>query len=90
LGKKEKAIQAARRAVQLLPVSRDAMIGPGLVVDLATVYAWTSEPELAFEQLATSVKTPGGVTYGNLKLDPAWDPIRRDPCFDKLLSQLAP
>jgi len=29
-------------------------------------------------------------TYGELKLDPAWDPIRHDPRFDELLAQLAP
>ena len=57
---------------------------------LATVYAWTNEPDLAFQELDVSPKTPRGVSYGELKLDPDWDPLRTDPRFNKLLAQLAP
>jgi hypothetical protein len=60
------------------------------MTNLAIVYIRTEEPDLAFQQLAISVKTPGGITYEELKLDPAWDPIRHDPRFDELLAQLAP
>jgi hypothetical protein len=63
---------------------------PSLVTNLALVYAWTNQPELAFQVLAVSVKTPNGILYGDLKLDPAWDPLRKDPRFDKLLAELAP
>jgi hypothetical protein len=44
---------------------------------------------LAFRELAISAKTPAGVHFGELKLDPAWNPIRKDPRFEKLLAQLA-
>jgi len=60
------------------------------VSNLALVYAWANELDLAFQELTISVKTPGGVHYGELKLDPAWDPLREDPRFDKSLMQLAP
>jgi serine/threonine protein kinase len=90
LGRKQGAIQEARRAVEMLPIAKDAMSGPLLMTNLAIVYARTEEPDLAFQQLAISVKTPGGITYGELKLNPAWDPIRHDPRFDELLAQLAP
>lgn len=74
----------------MLPISKDAVEGPPLVSNLALVYAWTNEPNLAFQELTISVKTPGGVFYGELKLDPAWDLLRKDPRFGKLLAQLAP
>ena len=90
LGRKQEAIHEARRAVEILPISEDAESGPPLVSNLAIVYAWTNEPELAFKELDVSVKTPGGMRYGDLKFDPAWDPLRKDPRFDKLLAQLAP
>jgi hypothetical protein len=59
-------------------------------MNLAVVYAWTGELDLAFETLASSAKTPAGIYYGQLKRDPLWDPIRKDPRFEKLLAELAP
>jgi hypothetical protein len=90
LGRKQKAIQEARQATEMLPISKDAVEGPPLVSKLALVYAWTNEPDLAFQELTISIKMPAGVHYGELKLDPAWDPIRTDPRFEKLLAELAP
>jgi hypothetical protein len=90
LGRRHEAIQEARRATEMLPISKDAVEGTPLVSNLAMVYAWTNELDLAFQDLTISVKTPGGVHYGELKLDPAWDPLRNDPRFDKLLAELAP
>jgi hypothetical protein len=52
--------------------------------------AWVGEKNLAFEQLAFSARTPAGVTYGDLKLMPWWDPLRGDPRFEKIVASLAP
>ena len=89
LGNKEEAIRVAKRAVELYPVSQDAREGPSDLNTLATIYAWTGEKDLAFETLFTLVKLPGGLSYGELKLDPAWDNIRDDPRFGELLIQVA-
>ena len=91
LGHKLEALQEAKRAMEMLPVSKDAFDGPALVDNLAIVCALTNEPDLAFQMLNVSIKTPASsITYGELKLDPDWDPIRADSRFDKLLAQLAP
>jgi len=90
LARKEDSIKEARRAVEILPISKDAMDGPGVLANLAVVYAWTGEPDLAFEQLGVLAKTPEGVYYGPLKADQLWTPIRNDPRFEKLLAELAP
>jgi hypothetical protein len=58
--------------------------------NLALVYAWTDELDLAFETLRSLTKVPSGIYYGDLKLDPYWDPLRKDPRFEKLLTELAP
>jgi serine/threonine protein kinase/tetratricopeptide (TPR) repeat protein len=87
LNRKQEAIEEAKRALEMLP---DAIDGPILRCILAGVYAQTKEPDLAFQELDISVKTPRGVSYGDLKLDPEWDPIRTDPRFEELLAQLAP
>jgi len=90
LGNKEDAIREGRRAVELLPVTKDAIIGPLLVQNLALIYAWTGEKDLAFEQLTIAAKLPGFLSYGELRLHPYWDPLRGDPRFDKIVASLAP
>ncbi len=90
LGRKEDAIREGRRACELLPVTKDAMDGPSYITNLAMIYAWTGEKDLALEQLAISAKIPAGVTYGELKLYPQWDSLRGDPRFGKIVASLAP
>jgi serine/threonine protein kinase/tetratricopeptide (TPR) repeat protein len=90
LGQKEAAVAEAKRAVEMLPMSKDALEGPGIVMNLAVVYAWTNEADLAFEILGPLTKTPLGIFYGQLKREPYWDPLRKDPRFEKLLAELAP
>ncbi len=66
------------------------MDGPSIAVNLAVVYAWTNELDLAFEALSGLTKTPNGIFYGDLKLSSYYSPLRKDPRFDKLLAELAP
>jgi hypothetical protein len=90
LNSKELARGEAKRAVEMLPISKDALDGARILMNLAVVYAWTAELDLAFETLASLAKMPAGIYYGQLKREPYWDPLRKDPRFDKLLAELAP
>jgi len=90
LNNKETAISEARRAVEMLPVSKDALTGPEVSLNLAVVYAWTGELDLAFKTLSPLAKIPNGLYYGDLKRDPYWQPLRKDPRYQKLLAELAP
>ena len=90
LGRKEDALREGRRAVELMPVVKDSLDGPALVSNLALIYAWTGERDLAIEQLAIVAKIPCGPTYGELRLNPVWDPLRGDPRFEKIVASLAP
>jgi TolB-like protein/Flp pilus assembly protein TadD len=87
LGRKEDALREGRRAVELLPVTKDVMTGSELLRNLALIYAWTGEKELALDQIAAALQGPGHITYGQLRLHPWWDAIREDPRFDKLLEE---
>ena len=89
LGNKEDAIRESRRAVELLPVTKDAIIGALLVKYLALIYAWTGEKDLALEQLSVAARIPGHLSYGELRLHPYWDPLRGDPRFEKIVASLA-
>ena len=57
---------------------------------LAMIAAWTGDKDLACEQLAVAVRPPSGLSYGELKLLPWWDPLRGDPRFEKIVASLAP
>ena len=90
LGHKEDAIREGRRAVELLPVTKDAIIGAQLVQNLALIYAWTGEKDFALQQLAVATNIPFDLSYGELRLHPYWDPLRGDPRFEKIVTSLAP
>jgi len=62
LNSKEAAIAAAKRAVEIVPVSRDAKDGPGLLTNLAIVYAWSSELDNAFETIYSLTKVPNDIS----------------------------
>lgn len=86
----EQAVLEAKTAVELLPTSVDAMDGPGLEMNLAVVYSWTNQLDLAFEVLSHMTKVPNGIYYGQLKHGPYWYPLREDRRFGELLADLAP
>ncbi len=90
LERKEQAIQEGRRACELLPVSKDAIDGADIAINLAQIYAWTGEKDRAIEQIATVERAPSTLSYGFLKLHPYWDSLRGDPRFEKIVTSLAP
>jgi serine/threonine-protein kinase len=90
LGRKEEALREGRRAVELLPVEKDAINGRRVIAYLATIAGWIGDHNLACEQLAIASHPPSDLNYGELKLLPWWDPMRGDPCFEDIVTSLAP
>jgi TolB-like protein/Flp pilus assembly protein TadD len=90
LGRKDDALREGRRAVELLPVERDAFGGTDMIQFFSVICAWTGEKELALHQLSFVTQIPSSLTYGRLKLHPFWDPLRGDPQFEKIVASQAP
>jgi serine/threonine protein kinase/Tfp pilus assembly protein PilF len=90
LGRKAEAISEGRRAIEMLPVSRDPINGAHLIEYLAVIYAWSGEPELACDQLEIATKIPDTLSYGQLRLSPLWDDLRGNSRFEKIVASLAP
>jgi TolB-like protein/Tfp pilus assembly protein PilF len=90
LGQKEEALREGWRAVELLPVKKDALGGAEIAKYLAVIAAWADDKDLACEQLAIVTGRPSPVSYGQLKLLPFWDPLRGDPRFEEIVASLAP
>ena len=85
LGLKEEAVNEGRKAVESVPESQDAFEGPQATAALAEIYAWVGEYDEAFRLLDHLLKVPNGLTVPTLKLDPIWDPLRKDPRFQTLI-----
>ena len=90
LGRKDEALHEGRRACELLPISKDAIAGTGCAINLAQIYAWTGEKDLAIEQIAAVERVPNELSYGRLKLHPYWDSLRGDLRFEKIVEAVAP
>jgi TolB-like protein/class 3 adenylate cyclase/Flp pilus assembly protein TadD len=90
LGNKDGAIREGRRAVALLPVTKDSINGASAIEFLAMTYAWAGKKDYALSELDNAANIPGWLSYGELRLDPLWDPIRSEPRFQKIIASLAP
>jgi TolB-like protein/Tfp pilus assembly protein PilF len=93
LARKQEALSEGRRAMELAPIAQEAMFGwcPTEVCatrSFAIICAQVGETDLALEQLEALTKTPGGPTYGDLRLDPSWDSLRGDPRFEKIVEEV--
>src|SRR5438552_5402639 len=91
LGRKDDALREGRRALELLPIDRDAFAAPDIMHVFSMICAWTGEKDLACEQLANAAQFPSYLlTYGRLRLLPFWDPLGGDPRFERIVASLAP
>jgi TolB-like protein/Flp pilus assembly protein TadD len=88
LGDTATAFTIVERAAAIF--SKDAMATAVVLVRRARVAVQAGERDLAIQQLAISAQDPIGVSYGDLKLNPLWDPLRGDPRFEKIVASLAP
>ena len=87
LGRKEEAIREGRRASELTPVTKDATNGAEIMHFLGVIYAWTGEKDLAIKQIAATLQVASGLSYGELRLHPFWDPLHGDLRFEKLVEE---
>jgi TolB-like protein/Tfp pilus assembly protein PilF len=90
LGSKEAALREGRRAMELRPLTEDAVDGATVLVSLATIYAWLGDVKSSLDQLDFLVRIPNGLSFGELKYDPVWDAVRGDPRFPAILNELQP
>jgi serine/threonine-protein kinase len=84
LGRKEDALREARRAVELVPISKDALVGADIEIERAAVEARVGETDAAIEHIRHLLSIPCSLSPALLRIDPQWAPLRDDPRFRKL------
>jgi tetratricopeptide (TPR) repeat protein len=85
LGRRSDAAREARRAMELLPLSRDAYGGLYIAWEAAGILAQSGEGEEAVRIVERLLEGPGWHTGHDLRRHPDWDPVRNDPRFNALL-----
>jgi tetratricopeptide (TPR) repeat protein len=93
MGRKQDAIREGHRAVELKPISRDVIDGAVAEAFLAMIYARTGQPDEAIQRIERLLSTPFAVDYcddsitlSDLRTRWEWDPLRKDPRFQKILA----
>jgi len=87
LGEKDAAIAGINRALELLPESKDAFGGPEITQNAAEIYTILGDTDKAVTILDGLFQRPAAITVPLLKLNPIWDPLRKDPRFQALIEK---
>jgi DNA-binding SARP family transcriptional activator/TolB-like protein len=86
LGRSAEAVREGQRAVDLVPISKDAEWAGYLHANLARIYVLLGERDNAVDELKIVLSRPGPLSAGWLRADPFWDPLRKSPRFQRLVA----
>jgi hypothetical protein len=87
LDRKEDAIRQVELAVEMLPVSEDALQGPMLLENLIRVYLAAEEYEAALDQLDYLLSIPSLESAASVRASNEWKPLRDHPRFQAILEK---
>ena len=88
-GRSAEAVEQGKRGVALVPVERNSVLGWYIRHQLARIYIITGEHEKALDELEQLQKAPYDLSPGWLRIDPTFDPLRKNPRFQKLVKGTA-
>jgi TolB-like protein/class 3 adenylate cyclase len=87
-GRPADAVRDARRALELLPISRDAVDASRWHVQTATAFLLAGDRDAAFRVLDALAGVPSPLSSASFRLNPVYDSLRNDPRYSELLAKL--
>jgi serine/threonine protein kinase/tetratricopeptide (TPR) repeat protein len=87
LGRKEEAIREGKKALELYPVTRDALLGTNRIMDLISIYVMTGNYDDAMDQMIYLLSIPSYHSMNYFRLIPRLDPLRKLPRFQRLMER---
>jgi serine/threonine-protein kinase len=85
LGRKPEALKEGEQAVTLLPISKDAFLGPYIQHQLARIHLILGQPEQALDQLEPLMKVPYFLSPAWLTIDPTFARLHGNPRLERLV-----
>jgi TolB-like protein/Flp pilus assembly protein TadD len=97
MGRKDDALREGQLGAELTPASKDIINGGTVQGFLALIYARNGDADHAIELIGRLLTTPFAVDYcddsitlSDLRTRWEWDPLRKDPRFQKILASPEP
>jgi hypothetical protein len=76
-----------KRALELLPITKDALLGVYRLEDLAVIYTMIGNTNDAINTLEQLLNMPSWMSVQRLRIEAVWNPLRGNPRFQNLLSE---
>ena len=87
LGLREQALRDGWKSVELKPLEADTIDGAHHRLHLAKILTVAGEHAAALDEIELLLSVPSRLSRPLLRLDPAWEPLRGDPRFERILRE---
>jgi tetratricopeptide (TPR) repeat protein len=87
-GRRAEGVRDGRRALELLPLSRDAVDAPEIHLEAANAFILAGDRDAAFRVLDALASVPSPLSSARLRLHPVYDSLREDPRYGALLEKI--
>jgi serine/threonine-protein kinase len=85
-GDNRRRLEHAELTMKAVPISMDAATGTANACNLVNTAVLAGAYDEAITRLKQVLAIPSGISVGLLRVDPWFDPLRRDPRFQQLLA----
>ncbi len=87
LNRKAEAIREGEKAVELLPISKDAFYGIPFALDLAIIHIMVGDHDTACDQIEHLLSIPSWISPGWVEMDLRFKPLYDHPRFKQMLEK---